>query len=91
MESLLKKFQASQGETGGIKDFINVLMLYGNYPAKDIDPVVEQAVEKNISSSEAVVHILLNLETHSSFAPLSNWPATLSADISEYGKLGEVQ
>lgn len=91
LESLLKRFQASQGETAGIKDFINVLMLYGNYSAKEVDAAVELAVENNISSSEAVVHILLHSGIDSSFAPLSNWPATLPSDVNAYGQLGGVQ
>lgn len=91
LESLLARFQKSQGETAGVKDFINVLLLYGNYPVREVDAAVELAVENNISSSEAVVHILLHSELESSFTPLSNWPQTLSADVNAYGQLGGVQ
>ena len=38
LERLLARFQTSQGETAGIKDFINVLLLYGNYLGKEVDP-----------------------------------------------------
>jgi len=91
LERLLARFQTSQGETGGIKDFINVLLLYGNYLGKEVNAAVELAVENNISSSEAVVHILLHSEMDSSFKPLSNWPKTLPSDVREYGQLGGVQ
>jgi transposase len=91
LERLLARFQTSQGETAGIKDFINVLLLYGNYPGKEVDAAVELAVENNISSSEAVVHILLRSELDSSFKPLSNWPKTLPTDVRDYGQLGGVQ
>jgi hypothetical protein len=86
LERLLVRFQTSQGETGGIKDFINVLLLYGNYPGKEVDAAVELAVENNISSSDAVVHILLRSELDSSFKPLSNWPKTLPSDVRDYGQ-----
>lgn len=91
LESLLNRFQQSQGETAGIKDFINVLLLYENYPAKKINVAVELALKNNISSSATVVHILLYSKMASSFEPLSNWSATLPSDISEYGKLGGVR
>jgi transposase len=91
LEGLLSRFQASQGETACIKDFINVLLLYGAYPAKEVDAAVELALENNISSSEAVVHILLHSKMDSSFKPLSNWPATLPSNVNVYGQLGGVQ
>lgn len=94
LESLLARFQASQGETAGIKDFINVLLLYGNHPGRAVDAAVELAVENNISSSEAVVHILLHSkseETEPSFTPLLDWPKTLPSDVNAYGQLGGVQ
>jgi transposase len=91
LEKLLSRFQTSRGETAGIKDFINVLLLYGNYPGKEVDAAVELAVENNISSSEAVVHILLHSELDSSFETLSNWPQTLPSDLREYAQLGGVQ
>ncbi len=91
LEGLLARFQASQGETHGIKDFINVLILYGSHPAKEVDAAVELAMGNSISSSEAVIHILLHSNPDSSFAPLSNWPTTLPADVSIYGQLGGVE
>jgi hypothetical protein len=91
LESLLARFQTNQGETAGIKDFINVLLLYGNYPAGEVDAAVELAVENNISSSEAVVHILLHSKLESSFKPLSSWPTTLPSDVNVYMQLGGVQ
>jgi transposase len=96
LESLLARFQTNQGETAGVKDFINVLLLYGNHLASEVDAAVELAVENNISSSGAVVHILLHSEllhseVESSLTPLSNWSKTLPSDVSAYGQLGGVQ
>jgi hypothetical protein len=66
-------------------------LLYGDYPAKEVDAAVELALENNISSSDAVVHILVHSKLDSSFKPLSNWPKTLPSDVKEYGQLGGVQ
>jgi transposase len=91
MEQLLKKFQASQGVTHGIKDFISVLMLYRSYGAQDIEAAVELGMENGISSSDGVKHILLHSKPEPDIAPLSDWPVTLPADVSVYGELGGVQ
>lgn len=91
LECLLRRFQESQGDTAGIKDFITVLMLYGDYPSSEVDAVVELAVENTISSSEAVVHMLHHSGIESSCVPLSNWPATVPSDVTAYAQLGGVQ
>jgi len=91
LECLLRRFQESQGETAGIKDFITVLMLYGDYPGSEVDAAVELAVENTISSSEAVVHMLLHSGIESSCVSLSNWPATVPSDVTAYAQLGGVQ
>lgn len=91
LERLLARFKTSQGETAGVKDFINVLLLYANYPGSEVNAAVELAVENTISSSEAVVHILLHSELEPSVQSLSDWPQTLPSDVNAYGQLGGVQ
>lgn len=91
LEKLLVKFQAGQGETGGIKDFISVLMLYRDHNGADIEAAVELALANGISSSAGVKHLLLHSKPEPGFAPLGNWPATPQADIAAYGELGGVQ
>ena len=91
LELLLKKFQESQGETKGIKDFISVLMLYREHRAEDIKAAVELALENRISFSGGVKHLLLHTEPEPVFSPLENWPATPWADVSVYGQLGGVK
>ena len=91
LEGLLKKFQTSQGETHGIKDFISVLMLYRDYGAQDIEAAVELGLEHGISSSAGIKHILLHSKREPDFAPLCNWPVTPRADVSVYGELGGVE
>jgi hypothetical protein len=84
------RFQESQGETAGIKDFINVLLLYREDTGTEILAAVELALEHQISSSAGVRHILLH--THGTPTPvsLSHWPGTLLPDLSLYGQLGVV-
>jgi transposase len=92
LERLLARFQESQGETAGIKDFINVLLLYREYSGAEIQAAIELALEHWISSSAGVRHILLYLYAHGAPtpAPLSHWPATVLPDLSLYGQLGVV-
>jgi hypothetical protein len=91
LERLLEKFQASRGATDGIKDFISVLMLYREHGAEDVNAAVELALERGISASSVVKHILVQATPGVDFAPLPNWPATLPADVSIYGQLGGLQ
>jgi len=90
LERLLARFQKSQGETSGIKDFINVLLLYREHPSEAIEAAVGLALEHQISSSAGVKHILLQGHEAPTPAPLSQWPATVLPDISLYGQLGVV-
>jgi len=90
LERLLARFQESQGETAGIKDFVNVLLLYREHTAAEIQAAVELALEHQISSSAGVRHILLHTHGTLTPAPLSHWPATLLPDLSVYSQLGVV-
>ena len=90
LERLLARFQASQGETAGIKDFINVLLLYRKHTAVEIQAAVELALDHQISTSDGVKHILLHTHGAPTPAPLRHWPATLLPDLSVYGQLGVV-
>jgi hypothetical protein len=90
LSKLLARFQESQGDTAGIKDFINVLLLYREHAAREIQAAVELAVEHRISFSAGVRHILLQAQSAPMPAPLSHWPTTVLPDLSLYGQLGEV-
>jgi transposase len=92
LERLLERFQQSQGETKGIKDFISVLMLYRDYRADEVEAAVEKALEVRISCSQGVKHLLLSSCKNSSGSPqsLDSWPALPPADVSVYGQLGGV-
>lgn len=92
LHHLLRRFCESQGETKGIKDFISVLMLYSEYSADEIEAAAELALERHLSSSEAVRHLLIYAADHPpENEPLPNWSRLPEPDISIYGPLGGVQ
>lgn len=67
-------------------------MLYGHYQAGEVEAAVELALERNLSSSEGVRHLLLYAnETDKAMAPLANWSRLPSPDVTVYGELGGVQ
>jgi transposase len=90
LERLLERFQQSQGNTKGIKDFISVLMLYRHYRPDEVEAAVDKALEVRISCSQGVKHLLLpsSDKGSSSPQPLDSWPALPPADVSVYGQLG---
>jgi transposase len=92
LHQLLANFCHIQGETKGIKDFIAVLMLYGRFQADEVETAVELALEKNLSSSEGVRHLLIYAnEQIVPIARLADWSSLPSPDLSLYGVLGGVQ
>jgi transposase len=90
LEKLLVRFQDSQGETAGLKDFVSLLLLYREHAAVEIQAAAELAWEHQISNSAGVRHILLHTHGTPTPAPLSHWPATVLPDLSVYGQLGVV-
>lgn len=90
---LLERFCRTQGETKGIKDFINVLMFYRDYKADEIEAAVDLAIEKSISTSDGVHHILVytGSATNTPIAPLSSWPTLPPPDLAVYAQLGGVR
>lgn len=92
LNALLDRLCRSQGETRGIKDFIMVLMLYREYEAPAIEAAVVCALEKGISSSAGVSHILAASSGRDVVTlPLASWERLPSPDISAYEQLGGVQ
>ncbi len=90
LETLLKRFSQKQGHTQGIKDFVAVLMLYQKHPAAEIQCAVEQALAANVSTSDAVRHILENAKapTADAFDRLDKWQVLPPADVSVYDRIG---
>jgi transposase len=88
LEALLGRFCQKQGHSKGVKEFISVLMLYRQHGKQRIKSAVEQALAANVSTSDAVEHILLNARPSPAFAPLDNWQSLPPADVSVYGQIG---
>lgn len=90
--TLLTRLCQSLGETKGIKDFINVLMLYRTFDAQDIMAAVEMALESSISSSDGVHHLLLFARDTESHAPsLAQWDSLPPANMEQYSQLEAVK
>jgi len=88
-EALLVRFCASKGETKGIKDFIQVLLLHKKYNTQDIQAAIEKALRANVSCSNAVFQILINsLEKPIPFSSLPNWEILPTPDVSVYNQIG---
>ena len=65
-------------------------MLFKEHGEAHVINAVGDAVAANVSSSEAVAHILRNAITpkDTSALPLSNWQTLPSPDLSMYGQIG---
>jgi hypothetical protein len=89
LERLLALFTQKQGDTKGVKDFINVLMLYMDHDAHEIERAIEKALGANTGSSEAVKHILLDTDEQATqFVPLDSWQRFSPPDVSVYQQIG---
>jgi hypothetical protein len=89
LEELLGRFRQKQGETKGVKEFILVLMLFKDHCQQEVIKAVEAALSANVSTSEAVIHILKSREKQESrIRPLDNWPRLPPADVSIYDQIG---
>jgi transposase len=91
LEKLLKRMEENYGKSGGVKEFISVLMLYQENKKEDVEAAVELAIENNVKSSEGVKHILLHMKGAEKCESLPNWPATMEPDVKIYDKLGGVR
>lgn len=89
LENLLERFRQKLGETKGTKEFIWVLMLFRENSGADVIRAVEQALSANVSSSEAVIHILKNGQKQAApgIRPLDNWLRLPPADVSKYNRI----
>jgi transposase len=92
LEKLQVRFCEVQGETKGIKDFITVLMFYRSFATEEVEAAVKLAMEKGISSSEGVRHLLHAANDVSQpTTTLAGWESLPATDVSQYGQLGDMQ
>ncbi len=88
-EELLARFCASKGETKGIKEFIQILLLHKKYGAQDIQNAIKEALKTNVSCSDAVVQILTKaIEEPAFFTSLPTWEILPTPDVSVYSQIG---
>lgn len=87
LEVLLSRFTARQGDTRGVKEFIQVLMLFKDHDSSAVIEAVERALSADISSSAALKHLLLKNST-TSIPALSGWQRLSPPDVSVYGQIG---
>ncbi|MCJ7806958.1 MAG: IS21 family transposase [Clostridia bacterium] len=87
LEALLSRFNARQGDTKGVKEFIEVLMLFKDHDSSEIIEAVECALAADISSSAALKHLLLKTST-APMPALSGWQRLSPPDVSVYGQIG---
>jgi transposase len=89
-ERLLKRFETVQGRSKGIKEFIEVLMLYREFDPEAVERAVELALSSGVSSVQAVRHLLMAPSLETKMERLEAWPRFPQADTSVYARLGGV-
>ena len=90
LNSLLERFQERQGENGGIKEFIDVLLLIRNYGQKRVEDAVERVLENGLGNAAGIRHLLESAEREEeTILPLESerWTVLPAADVSAYSVL----
>ncbi len=88
MHQLLERFCQTHGENCGIKAFIDVLLLFRHYPAKEVHAAITQALSAGVSASDGVRHLLLRQKDLPPIAPLERYSRLPQVDVSVYAALG---
>ena len=90
LEALLERFRQKQGDTKGTKEFIAVLMLFKTCRSDDVIKAAETALAANVSSSQAVIHLLKTAQGQADerIPALDNWLRLPPADVSIYDQIG---
>lgn len=92
MMQLLEKFSRRYGERKGIKEFIEVLLLFKENKAEEVETAIALAVESEMGTSEGVKQLLEYLnEQESKPEVLSNWLVLPPPNLKAYDCLGEVE
>ncbi|MBE0599873.1 MAG: IS21 family transposase [Burkholderiaceae bacterium] len=90
MHQLLERFCQAHGENGGVKAFIDVLMLFRHHPAQHVEAAIVQALAAGVSASDGVRHLLHHHQDIPKIAPLERYSRLPEADVSAYAALGGV-
>ena len=87
-ERYLARLRESLGESAGIKQFVEMLMLVGEYDQDAVGVAVESALASGACSIDAIRQILLRRDQLPTPEPLADWSTGPPANISVYGQLG---
>ena len=94
MHSLLDRFQKSWGENRGIKEFIDVLLLYRLHEEKEVADAIQESLAKGLSSAAGVRHVLESGRIPAErVLPLEagQWKKFPPADVSAYSVLEKLR
>lgn len=87
MNQLLEHFCQSFGESRGIKEFISVLLLFGEHPDHQVKAAIAQGVAAGVSCAAAIQHLLGQCLETPEIMPLERYASLPDADISVYAAL----
>jgi hypothetical protein len=88
MHQLLERFCQAHDENRGIKAFIDVLMLFRDHPAQEVETAITQALDAGVSVADGVRHLLHHNQDTPKIAPLERYSRLPEADVSVYAALG---
>jgi transposase len=91
MHQLLERFREAHEENRGIKEFIDVLLLFREHPADHVEAAIAQALASGISGGEGVRHLLYHHSSDAVIVPLEQYTRLPVADVSVYAALGGVR
>ena len=91
MHQLLERFRQAHGENRGIKEYIDVLLLFRDHPCEHVEEAIAHALAAGISGSEGVRHLLHHRIPVASILPLEGYDRLPVADVSVYAVLGGVR
>lgn len=92
MNEMLEKCCQKYGESKGIKEFIEILMLFKENEESEVYSAIELATQNNISCCEGVKQLLeYTGESSTKSVPLKNWEVFEAPSLEPYADLGKVE
>jgi len=91
MEVLLARFRHVHEVNRGTKEFIDVLLLFGDHPDEAVEAVIGQGLAAGVRDSDGIRHLLHHRAPIIPVAPLEQYPRLPEADVSVYAASGGVR
>jgi transposase len=91
MDLLLAHFRRVHEVNRGTKEFIDVLLLYRDHPAKAVEAAVAEGLVVGVRDCAGIRHLLHHHTPVIPLAPLEQYPRLPEADVSVYAALGGVR